>query len=250
MTDPNWDSLLSQVDHRAWPPPVRRWTMTMSWHDLLFAHWPLEPEKLEPLLPQGLTLDVYEGRAWISVVPFRMTHVGPRGFAHLPLVSSFPELNVRTYVTARDKPGVWFLSLDAASALACASARMAFHLPYYWARMKTTRDPDGVNYLSERRLGGPATFVARYRRLGAAFQPAPASFEHWLTERYCLYSHAPGVGLQRGEIHHPPWVLHRAEVEIAQNSMASAAGVQLPNVSPICHFVDRQDVVAWTLDTL
>src|SRR5262245_24230854 len=100
--------------------------MTQSWHDLLFAHWPIDADVLRDKIPPTLPLDVFDGRAWIGVVPFHMTNVGPRGLASLPVVSAFAELNVRTYVTIGGKPGVYFFSLDAASTLAVIGARTAF----------------------------------------------------------------------------------------------------------------------------
>ena len=103
--------------------------MTQSWHDLLFAHWPLDPDVLRVRLPPSLPLDVFDGRAWIGVIPFHMTNVGPRGAPSLPGLSAFAELNVRTYVTLDDKPGVYFFSLDAASTLAVIGARAMFRLP-------------------------------------------------------------------------------------------------------------------------
>jgi uncharacterized protein YqjF (DUF2071 family) len=88
--------------------------MAMEWHDLLFMHWPLPPATLRPLIPPALKLDTFDGWAWIGIVPFEMRGVRPRLAPSLPGLSRFCELNVRTYVTAGGKPGVWFFSLDAA----------------------------------------------------------------------------------------------------------------------------------------
>ncbi|MGH9791802.1 MAG: DUF2071 domain-containing protein, partial [Candidatus Acidiferrales bacterium] len=97
--------MLAEVAHRPWPLPERPWVMAMRWHDLLFAHWPFAPDVLRPHIPAGLALDTYDGNAWLGVVPFRMSDVRPRGIPALPWFSAFPELNVRTYVTASGKPG-------------------------------------------------------------------------------------------------------------------------------------------------
>jgi uncharacterized protein len=115
---PDPDDLLAHTSHRPWPVPDTPWLLTQSWHDLLFAHWPLDPDALRSKVPANLPLDVFDGRAWIGVIPFHMTNVGPRGMPSLPGLSAFPELNVRTYVTLNGKPGVYFFSLDAASTLA------------------------------------------------------------------------------------------------------------------------------------
>src|SRR5436190_21397121 len=118
------------TEHRAIAPPARPWIMWQRWHDLLFAHWPLPPEVLRPLVPSGLTLDTFSGQAWISVVPFRMTGIRPRWLPAPPGMSATPELNVRTYVTVDGKPGVYFFSLDAALYPAVVVARTMFRLNY------------------------------------------------------------------------------------------------------------------------
>src|SRR4029079_1151950 len=100
---------------RGWPVPPRPWLLRMVWEDLLFAHWPCDPAALEPHLPPGLALDTFDGRAWLGVVPFRISGIRARGLPAIPGLRGFLELNLRTYVVAGGKPGVWFFSLDAAS---------------------------------------------------------------------------------------------------------------------------------------
>ncbi len=126
------------------------WIMAQSWHDLLFAHWKVDAAVLRPHVPAELEVDTFEGQSWLGVVPFRMSGVRLRWTPALPWLSAFLELNVRTYVTAQGKPGVWFFSLDAANPVAVAAARLSFHLPYFKARM-TCGDVDGwIQYQSER----------------------------------------------------------------------------------------------------
>src|SRR5262245_10075958 len=127
--------MITDTEHRPWPLPGRPWVMAMRWHDLLFAHWPVDPAVLRPLIPASLQIDTYDGQAWIGVVPFRMTGVRPRFVPPLPGLSAFAEINVRTYVTIEQKPGVWFFSLDAANRLAVWAARLSYHLPYCFARI-------------------------------------------------------------------------------------------------------------------
>ena len=129
--------------------------MTQTWHDLLFAHWPIDPGLLARKLPVELPLDLFDDQAWIGVIPFHMTNVGPRGVPSLPGLSAFPELNVRTYVTLDGKPGVYFFSLDAASTLAVIGARTMFHLPYFRAAMSVHTDGRRVTYRSARRSAVP-----------------------------------------------------------------------------------------------
>src|ERR1043165_8843269 len=122
--------------HRPWPLPRSPWLMTQSWHDLLFAHWPVDAALLRSRLPSGFPLDLYDGQAWIGVVPFRMTNVAPGLAPALPFVSAFAEINVRTYVTIDGRPGVYFFSLDAESSMAVAAARSLLPLPYFTAQME------------------------------------------------------------------------------------------------------------------
>jgi uncharacterized protein len=240
-------SIFDRTEHRPWPIPSDPWIMAQSWHDLLFAHWPVDASMLRPYIPAKLDIDTFEGRAWLGIVPFSMTGVRLRWTPALPGISAFPELNVRTYVTAQGKPGVWFFSLDAANSLAVFAARLSFHLPYFRARMKC-RGADGwVEYQSERSHGGApaAAFEARYRPVGEFFEAQRGTLAYFLTERYCLYSAAPEARIYRGDIHHPPWLLQQAEARLTRNSMAEAAGLTLPAESPLLHFSRRQDMVAW-----
>ncbi|HEV2458771.1 MAG TPA: DUF2071 domain-containing protein [Ktedonobacterales bacterium] len=229
------------------PRPRGPWVMAQTWHTLLFAHWPVPTAAITPLLPPGLTLDTYGGEAWLGVVPFRMSGVRPRGVPPLPWLSAFPELNVRTYVTLDGVPGVWFFSLDAANPLAVATARAAYHLPYFTARMRCDLVGDTITYASERTHRGapPAELAAVYRCAGPIFAAAPGSPEHWLTERYSLYAADRRGRLWWGEIRHRPWPLQAAQAEISRNTMARAAGVALPDTPPLLHYAHRQDVRIW-----
>ena len=240
-------SIFDRTVHRPWTLPSGPWIMAQSWHDLLFAHWKVDAAVLRPHVPAELEIDAFEGQAWLGVVPFRMSGVRLRWTPALPWLSAFPELNVRTYVTAQGKPGVWFFSLDAANPVAVAAARLSFHLPYFKARMACS-DVDGwIEYQSERtHPGAPnATFEARYRGAGKAFEPQRGTLAHFLTERYCLYSAASEGRVYRGEIHHPPWLLQPAEVQFTRNSMIEAMGLTTPAAPPLLHFAQRQDMVAW-----
>lgn len=238
---------LEQTAHRPWRLPEGRWVMAQTWHDLLFAHWPVPVAKLREQIPPRLEIDTFEGEAWIGVVPFRMSGVRLRGTPALPWLSAFPELNVRTYVVADGKPGVWFFSLDAANSVAVAVARAWFHLPYFRARMSCEGSVHWIHYQSERaHAGAPsAALDARYRPVEAPFAPQRGTLEHFLTERYCLYAAYGRRGILRGEIHHAPWPLQMAEAKITKNTVAQAAGFILPSEKPLLHFAKRQDVIVW-----
>jgi hypothetical protein len=223
--------------------PARRWLQGQTWRDLLFAHWPVPSEILRNLVPPALPIDTWEGEAWIAVTPFEVTGLRLRGTLPAPLLSHFAETNVRTYTTVDGRPGIYFLSLDAASALAVAGARASYGLPYFRARMAIERSEGEIRYRSER-AGSTASLRARYRPTGAVFQAPPGTLEHFLIERYCLYTVA-GDRVRRGDIHHPPWDLQPAWAELAENTMAAAAGVSLGAREPLLHYARRQDVVIW-----
>jgi uncharacterized protein len=219
--------------------------MAQTWHDLLFAHWPVDMNLIRPLVPETLLLDAFDGSAWIGVVPFWMSGVRPRGIPALPGLSQFPELNVRTYVTARGKPGVYFFSLDAANLVAVCTARALFRLPYFYARMKAVTNGAATDY-SSRRYRSAAEFRANYGPTGEIQLRDVGSIEHWLTERYCLYT-TWGRRLYRGEVHHEQWPLQDAGAEIEVNTMATAAGIELPDCPPLLHFARRLEVLIWPL---
>jgi len=222
--------------------------MAQSWHDLVFAHWPIDPALLRPHIPTALQIDIFDAQAWIAVVPFRMSGVRLRATPALPWLSAFPELNVRTYVVADGKPGVWFFSLDAQNPVAVTAARAWFHVPYFRARMKCEDREGSFHYVSERthRGGPPAALQVNYRPIAEIFEPNPGTLEHFLTERYCLYAADCHDRISRGEIHHQPWQLQIAEATFHQISMTEAANIALPSQNPLLHFARRQDVVVWS----
>jgi len=224
--------------------PDGPWVMTQTWNDLLFAHWPVDKVLLAQKVPAPLELELYDGEGWIGIVPFHMTNVAPRGVPSLPVMSEFPELNVRTYVRYRAKPGVFFFSLDAGSPLAVTAGRTLFNLPYHTAAMTVEHRDERVRYTSHRSGSVVAKFVAEYRPIGPPFEARPGSLEYFLTERYCLFTVRAG-GVDRVEIHHPPWPLQEAEASIESNTMTDALGIRLPGRTPVLHFAKRQDMVAW-----
>ena len=240
------NSILQETANRPWPLPPGPWIMAQSWHDLLFAHWRVEERKLRALIPQHLELDQFDGQAWLAVVPFHMTGVRLRGTPAVPWLSAFPELNVRTYVKSGGKPGVWFFSLDAGNPLAVAIARAWFHLPYYRAGMRCFERHGWIEYASQRTHSDAAAadLQIRYRPVGSTFLPQPGTLEHFLTERYSLYTLDGRGRLIRGEIHHPPWRLQLAEAEFQSNTMAESLDVAL-RAEPLLHFSRRQDVLVW-----
>jgi uncharacterized protein YqjF (DUF2071 family) len=234
-------AVTKETEHRPWPLPDAPWVNGQTWIDLAFLHWRVDADELRRLVPDLVELQVFDGAAWLGITPFLLQGFRVRGLPPVPGISTFPELNVRTYVTRDGKPGIWFFTLEAGSRLAVEGARRGFRLPYHHASMRCERSEDGVHYES-RRPG--ARFAASYRGQGDLFHAEPGSLEEFLTERYCLYTEDRGR-LQRAQIHHPPWDLQRGEVTIEANTMAP---VQLPEDEPHFLFSPRQDVVVWPLE--
>lgn len=219
--------------------------MKQTWHDLLFAHWQVPLATLRSLVPPQVALDTFDGQGWVGVVPFRMSGIRRRGLPPFPGLSRFPELNVRTYVSHDGKPGVYFFSLDAANLAAVWAARAFYHLPYFHAAMSSKGLGGDIHYFSRRRRGN-AELRGHYRPISEVRSRPNGSLEHWLTERYCLYTVHSGQ-LYRGEIHHQPWPLQDAEAEFESNTVAAASGIALPNTAPLLHFARRLEVLIWPL---
>jgi uncharacterized protein YqjF (DUF2071 family) len=190
--------------------------MRQVWKDLLFLHWPVAPELLRPVIPEGLELDLFEGMAWIGIVPFDMQGVTARGCPAPKAFCDFPEINVRTYVKRDGIPGVWFFSLDVNKSLPVWAANTFFHLPYFKAEVSVQRENGRIQYQHQRNA---LMFDAVYQPVSKPFSPDPGSFDDWSTTRYCLYARSRRGSLYRGHIHHSPWPLQPAEVEIRSNTL-------------------------------
>lgn len=237
---------MSGTAHRPWPLPGGPWSIEFTWHDLLFLHWPVPQATLRSLVPASLEIDLYAGDAWVGVIPFFMSGIRLRGLPPMPGTSAFAEVNVRTYVRFRGQPGVYFFSLDAANLLAVRTARAWYHLPYLHARMSVERQGDAVRYSSERREHPhPAEFRARYRPTSEVRPSLPGSLEQWLTERYCLFTTDAHGHVIRAEIHHRPWPLQNADVELEAENLARAADIILPHTAPLAHFSRKLEVCVW-----
>ena len=246
-------AVLRATEHRPLPLPRRPWAMQQRWNDLLFAHWPMEAAAIDRTLPPGLVADTFDGSAWLGVVPFGMDRIRIHGLPSVPGARAFPELNLRTYVRERgtNRTGVYFYSLDASNPLAVAIARSVFHLPYFWAQMGMQYGSEPgrsreIRYRSQRLLSAHAVrFRARYRGLGVMAQ---GPLEHFLTARYALYTADRQGTLLRGDIHHLPWPLERAEAEFERNELPQAHGFTLPDCEPVLHYSRELLVYVWATE--
>lgn len=238
---------LEHVDHRPWRLPETPWNWRQSWLDLLFAHWPIPASTLQPLVPEGLKVQEFEGTSWIGVVPFRMEGVMLRNIPDVPGISDFLELNLRIYVEHEGRPGVWFFSLDASNPPAVWAARTFFHLPYFQARMSILQEGrDLFHYRSKRTMGGQELDVS-YEPIGDVYAAKPGTLEYWLTERYMLYAASPSGDLYEAQIHHAPWPLQPAQAEFRTNQLTEPLGFPLEGEPALLHFSRRIDVIVWSL---
>lgn len=238
--------------------PDQQVLLHQNWHHLLFLHWEVPPRELQALLPPRLTLDTFEGKAYIGLVPFTLTGVRPILTPPLPWISTFHEVNVRTYVHVEGRdPGVWFFSLDASSMIAVAAARAAYHLAYFEAEMDF-RAGDGAlpvieldSRRTDRRGAQPANAHLRYRAVEGPARPAvPGTLEHFLVERYILYSQDEERRLHRARVHHQPYPLQRAEVLSLNETLIWATGVRRPENADLRHYAREVNVKVYPLETV
>lgn len=244
----NVSEILKQTEHRPWPIPQKPWIMTQTWQQLLFAHYAVTPELIAPFIPEGLELDTFDGQAWISVVPFTM------GFRmrYSPFEVKFDELNVRTYVIRDGKAGVFFFSLDASDLFTVIGARLTFSLPYHLAKMKLEKTAEQISFFSQRQgyPTGKYQFEATYQPVSSVYHANPNTLDYWLAERYCLYSVARNGALYRGEIHHYPWSLQRAEANIRVSTLFQDERQSLAGETSLYHYSEHLDIVIWAPEKL
>ena len=219
--------------------------LEMSWRALLFANWPVDPDVVSAHLPDALTVDTYDGDAWLSVVPFTNAAVRPRGVPEFAGVD-LPELNLRTYVTVDGVPSVYFFSLDAQGVLSVVGARLLHHLPYFYARIDHRRDGDRVRFESRRLHPGarPARFAATYCPTGDRLDAGPDSLAAFLTERYRFYTETPFATVRYTDVEHDPWPLYPAEAAVEENTLFRADGFADPADDPVLYYSPRLDIAA------
>lgn len=221
------------------------WILSMEWHDVLFLHWPVPKESLRPFIPDQLSIETYDGSAWLGIVPFTMSHIRPRLCPSLPYVSNFPEINIRTYVTDGTASGVWFHSLDASSWISVNVARFTYSLNYYHADMNVHKDGNEIRYRSRRESYESGEFL-----FNGSYTPTtnstdePPSLTQFLTSRYYLFSSDNRGNLYRGLIRHDPWELMDADYDIDRLSISNHPAP--PDESPASILYDsHQKVHAW-----
>jgi uncharacterized protein YqjF (DUF2071 family) len=226
------------------PEHVARPVMLHRWDRLTFLHWSYPPAAVQSLLPDGLSVEERDGRAWVGLVPFTMHVRVPVANVRVPWVGLFPETNVRTYVRGPDgRTGVWFFSLEAARLGVVTTARTTYSLPYMWARMRVEPNGSRIEYFSERMWPGPAGARCRVRVAPERrYEESELSeFDHYLTARFALWSPRRD-GFAHTVAEHPPWELWRATAEVLDDDLLPAAGLPRPAEPPIVHYSPGVDV--------
>ncbi|MBU3690026.1 MAG: hypothetical protein B7C54_02135 [Acidimicrobiales bacterium mtb01] len=222
--------------------------MTQRWQNLAFLHWAYEPEQVARLLPEGVELDTFEGKAYVALVPFQMRDLQVTRLPKIPGTSDFPEINVRTYVRSRGRPAVWFFSLDTPKLLPTIGARVAFRLPYCFGPSSVTLagEGDGAVLTSEVSRRWPdRTSTSLALRVGAPLSEV-GDFEHFLTDRWGLVAPRYGGGFNYGAVEHGAWPLHTGEVLHLDDSLLTAAGLPAPQGEPHVLFSPGVDVgIQW-----
>jgi uncharacterized protein len=227
--------------------PVRLpWVMAQRWAHLLYLHYRIAPEEARRLVPEPLEIDEFDGSAWVSVIPLLMMNVHLRDIWPIPGTANFPELNVRTYVVHDGVPGVFFLSIDAASRFATLIARASFQLPYYNATMSFTQTRDEFRHTSARAGDIPVQFDATYCPTGQVVPTPPGSEARFLAERYCMYSVGRSGRLLRGDISHLPWEVQSVEAEVERNDLLNANGIR-PLADPVIAYSVGSDSRCWPM---
>jgi len=217
--------------------------MHQKWNDLLFLHWPVEPEVLRPFIPPQLEIDTFEGHAWIGITPFSLHDVHLNGIPPLPGLSSFHELNVRTYVHHNGLPGIWFFSLDASKVLPAVAARLFFMLPYFKAQIEFWQTAGQFNF-DLTRVASTASFRASWTAGVRLRDPDLESLAFFLVERYCYFA-VENQSIYMTRIYHHPWILDEATVLSHESTMIQNIGICEPTATPLAYFSREQNVEIW-----
>lgn len=213
---------------------------SMTWTDGLFAHWPVEPAQLRPHVPEPLALDVRDGRAWLSVLPFVLARAGLR-FAPTTTRITVPEVNLRTYVSVDGTPGLYFFSVDLDNRWLPPLVSRTTGIACHRAEIDVRQDGDRVRFRSVRRRTDdpPARLEATYRPDGDPFEASPGSLDHWLAERRRLFEPA-GQTVLRADVAHDPWTLRAAEATVEADSLFAAADLPAPEGDPRVRYCAEQ----------
>lgn len=238
-------NILKSTEHRNYPLPKEPWAAMQDWEHLLFMHWPVYKAFIEPHIPADLELDTFDGDAWISIIPFKVNKMKVRKLPPIPFLYPFLEVNVRTYVKKDGIPGVYFFSMDASKLLAVLGGKIGT-LPYFHANMKLKKRAKKFYFKSKRKNDEKESLISNYKLIGKSTVHAKGSIDHWLLERYALWSYKFDT-LFRGDIHHKEWKVQPAEVNIDQETVTSFLPNNVYTTQPLVHYARSKRVFIWKI---
>lgn len=222
-----------------------KWVMEQKWEDLLFIHLPVAEDAIKRLIPNRLEVDLYKGMAWISLVIFRIRSLRFRHLPSIPFFRSFLELNIRTYVKRGEFSGVYFFSLDANHLPAVIGAQI-LALPYYLAEITISKKDGKIHFTCKRKGKDNNNFSCSYHPVEKTYKPLEGSLEHWLMERYYLWSNRKN-DLYMGNIHHTPWGLQQADVKFQTENFLPTPIEKSIVGNPVFHYVPYKHMLAYRI---
>lgn len=235
----NTKAIQQATAHRPWPLRSKPWAFYQEWNRAFFLHWRVPHEWVQPMIPRGTALDTFDGSAWVSLVAFTMEKIRPRQLPPWPLISNFHEVNVRTYVTAENKPGIFFLSIEAGKRVSAWISAKVSGLNYEYASMQRMGEKyTSLNTKRNYRLD------AHYAVGKPILQKSPLDI--FLTEKYCLYMEKAGRPF-RYEVHHQPWDLYHTSFS-ALTTDYTIGDCSLQSPPHLVHYSPGVQVLAWTPD--
>ncbi|MFC2947012.1 YqjF family protein [Virgibacillus sediminis] len=240
-----YTDILRETDHRVSPFPHGPWMITQKWDHLLFMHLPVSPEDIRSHIPDQMELDTYDGEAWVSIIPFKISDMRMRMLPSFPYIKRFLELNVRTYVKRNGIPGIYFFSLDASKILPVLGAR-AGTLPYFFANMSMKRKGEWFHYQSKRHGSRDAAFKGKYRPSSEIFRPEKGTIDNWLLERYYLWTQVKNSVFSIG-IHHRPWEVTDAEAVIEKQGLLPFLPPESTVSRMMLHYAYSRRVLFWPI---
>jgi uncharacterized protein YqjF (DUF2071 family) len=232
----NIPDILRSTEHRPWELPTGSWKFYQEWNKVLFLHWQVDSTEVKALLPKGLEIDCYKGKAWVSLVAFNMEKAHPKLFPVFRPISYFYEVNFRTYVRYGNKSGVYFLSIEGGNKWSCKMAKALSELPYRYSKMERT-ETSFSSFNSEREEN-----LELYFRLGEEYK-RKSNLDCWLSERYALFQDTRKA-MNEFEIHHQEWLLF--ELELTELTLNYPRFGQLLKGTPDkAHYSPGVQVLAW-----
>ncbi|MCJ7842651.1 DUF2071 domain-containing protein [Lederbergia sp. NSJ-179] len=236
-----------ETNQRPFPLPESRWLMTQTWNHLLFCHWPIDEKVIQPLIPPEFELDKFAGKAWLGVIPFQVTDMRIRGLPKPPYLHTYLELNIRTYVTYKGTPGIYFLALDADKWSAVWGGKIGALLPYRKANMEMQERKNRIHFQSKPLDPSQKerTLSIQYQPISESYSPTTDSLEYWLFERYCFFILFKNR-VFRGDIHHNHWKVSQAVAKIDQPFFFTL--FQNRHDAPLFHYTRKKQAFMWMLN--